>query len=314
MLQKKDLFKILVSLLILFSCSANKTKQLENSFGSFDLYGNTIVFSYLNNSIGSLFIYSLTDNSCKQITKQTFGRDNFPIFSSDGKQVLYVSYPNLDSKNGFINIINLDTKEIDTIIRNEPLLLEACFSKNNRFVYYLKASEVSNYSPIARQQPHGIDIFAIEISTKKTKQITSFQGYSLQTLTKTYSDTLLAINNFEPDVMGMGLLSINDGKFVRYKFQNDPRHEVNSYYFPISVFQDSLLYLAPYEIYKHDFSKNESTLILRCPNNQDFGQIRVDDNWSNLYFTKTSSGIFQYNILKKELKQLTINIKNNYTQ
>jgi hypothetical protein len=309
MLQKKDLFKILVSLLILSSCSANKTKQLENNFGSFDLYGNTIVFSYFKNSIGSLFIYSLTDNSCKQITKQTFGWDNFPIFSSDGKQVLYVSYPNLDSKNAFINIINLNTKEIDTIIRNEPLILEVCFSKNNRFVYYLKASEVANYSPIARQQPHGIDIFAFEISTKQTKQITSLKGYSLQALTRTFSDTLLAVNNFEPDVMGMGLLSVTDGKFVRYKFQNDPRHEVNSYYYPISIFKDSLLYLAPYEIYKHDLLKNESTLVLRCPNNQDFGQIRVDNSWSNLYFTKTRGGIFQYNILKKELKQLNIDMK-----
>jgi len=44
-------------------------------------------------------------------------------------------------------------------------VIDACFSRNGNFIYYIKASEFKNYSPIVRKLPHGVDLFEIDIST-----------------------------------------------------------------------------------------------------------------------------------------------------
>jgi len=124
----------------------------------------------------------------------------------------------------------------------------------------------------------------------------------MQAITQTYSDSLIGMNipNAD-DAMGMGLISLSDGKFNRYKFQNDPRYKVNSWYFPIAIREDSLIYSPPYEIYIYNFKENRSKFLLRNPDNSNFGTVRVDDSWENLYFRLTA-GIFRYNIKSKDLK------------
>jgi hypothetical protein len=283
---------------------------LNNQIGSFDLKGNNIVFTYYKNNIGSIYINSLTNDSIKRITNPKSGNDEFPQFSNDGKKVLYFCYPNLNEKKCSINILDLESNNADTIVKVEPLVIDACFSRTGKFIYYIKASEFKNYSPIVRKLPHGVDLFEIDIITKQQRQITHLNEYMMQAITQTYSDSLIGMNipNAD-DAMGMGLISISDGKFNRYKFQNDPRYQVKSWYFPIAIREDSLIYSAPYEIYVHNFKDNCSKFLLRNPDNSNFGKTCVDENWENLYFSLTT-GIFKYNIKSKDLTKLILRIEN----
>jgi len=299
---------LFVSFIIIGGCKNNKPVYLNNELGYFDLQNNTIAFTYYKNNIGAIYLYSFNDSTIKKITNPKSGSDGFPHFSNDGMKLFYFYYPNLKEDKICINILDQQTNTIDTLTKGESLIIDACFSNNGKYIYYIKASEFKNYSPIARPMPHGVDLFEIEITTKRQRQITHINAYMMQALTQTYSDTLICVNipNVE-DSMGMGLISISNGRFTKYKFENDPRYQVSSWYFPVSIQKDSLLYTAPYEIYMHNFIDNCSKLILRNPINKDFGRICVDDQWNNLFF-QMENDIFKYNIHTKESTKLNINL------
>lgn len=299
-----------ISFLLYWSCSDNKPIYLNEQLGSFDVKTNDIVFTYFQKNIGSIYLNSLTKNSVKRITNPVSGWDEFPRFSNDGKKVLYFCYPNLNGKKFCINIVDLESNKVDTLVKGEPLVIDACFSKSGNFIYYLKASEFKNYSPIAKELPHGVDVFEININTKRQRQITHLKEYMMQAITQTYSDSLIGINIPNAvNEMGMGIISLTDGKFKRYIFQNDPRYQVKSWYFPIAICKDSLIYSAPYEIYIHNFKENRSNFLFRNPDNSNFGTIRIDENWENLYFS-LQTGIFKYNIGSKDLIKLNLKITN----
>ncbi len=233
-----------ITIILITSCSNNPEPQfLDNVSGYFDLKDSSIVIAYFNNNIGSIYYNSNldNDNSYKRITFPKEGWDNSPRISNDGKRIVYLSYPKADYDRCNIIIIDLKTKKVDTLITNEPLILEACFSKNDSCIYYISAGVIANYSPIGRKAPHEMDIFEFNLYSRVKRQITNLREYTIQGLLSTYSDSLLAVSIFNPDSMSMGLISITNGKFSRFKFSNDPRYTVSSSYLPISIKQDSLL-------------------------------------------------------------------------
>ncbi|WP_163970393.1 TolB family protein [Oceanobacillus halotolerans] len=55
-------------------------------------------------------------------------------------------------------------------------------TKNDDFIYYLKAGTFENYSPISSARPHDFDIHHYQISTDESKQHTDRKSYLMQSL------------------------------------------------------------------------------------------------------------------------------------
>jgi hypothetical protein len=305
----KNIFLINIISISLFinSCNRSDSQFLNNVIGYFDIKDSSIAIAYYKNNIGSIYYGSghKDDSSYDRITFPKEGWDNSPRFSSDGKKIVYLRYPKANFDICKLCLIDIKTKKVDTLITNEPLILEACFSNDDSCIYYISAGVFKNYSPIASKSPHEMYLFEFNLNSRTKRQITYMKEYSMQGLVNTYSDNKLFISIFNPDSMSLGVVSVYNGKFTRFSFSNDPRYKVHSSYRPIALKKDSVLYEAPYEIYKYDFLKNESIFLLRSPDGYNFDEIKVDNDWKNMVF-KTSNGIFKYNLSSKQLTKIDI--------
>lgn len=306
---KKLLVINLLIPIILTSCFVSKPQIKHDKIGAFDLNDNKLVFTYFYNDVGALYIYSLVDSTCIQITNPTNGWDLKPKFSNDGKRVVYLSYPNRDFSKVSLTLCDLETHKIDTLLSKVPLITDICFSNNERFIYFSKAKEIANYSPIVRKAPHGIDVYEIEISSKKIRQISFLKEYSINSLISTSNDSLIGMSIFKENANGMGLMNINNGDFVRYNFKNDSSYQTKEFHHPISILGDSIMFLAAYRICMYNLKEDRFNAILYRPKMDEFHTIRADTNWNNLYFTLIRNGIFKYNIKKDEISRLPIKIK-----
>ncbi len=215
--------------------------------------------------------------------------------SHDLSKILYVNYPEGNYEICNICLYDLKTKQVDTLLKGGSLITDVYISNDNSHAYFLNASDNKNYSPIASQAPQGMDIFKITISSKIVRKITNLKAYSIQALTPTFSDSIITANIY--DKQGLVMISTNTGD-VEQVMINSPRNPVQEYFIPIDVRSDSMIYEAPYELYKHNIKTNKSDLILRCPDGNQFGVIQPDNNWSNILFNSGDKMYF-YNVPNK---------------
>jgi hypothetical protein len=297
----------IVSIFFLFTfCGSKTSSDVKDGTGSFSCKNGRIAFTYFKNNVASIYYTTHIDSVAKQLTFPKTGWDLTFDLSRDLSKVLYINYPKGNYEVCNICLYDLKSGRSDTLLKGGRIITDVCISNDSKHIYYLDASEIKNYSPIASKAPHGIDIYELSVETKKSRKLTNLKAYTIQALTASFSDTIIGANIFD-DGLGLIMISTNTGKFKGITIDS-PRNPVKEYFIPVDLRSDSIMYEAPYELYKHNLKTNKSDFILRCPDGHHFGVIQPDDSWSNILFN-SGDKTYSYNVPTKKLTEVKLRIK-----
>jgi Tol biopolymer transport system component len=305
----KKITIIYISMLLsLSACWSNRhnvsSAGINDGFGAFSFKKGNIAFTYFKNNIASIYYTTNLDSVAKRLTFPEKGWDQIKELSNDLSKILYFNYPNSNFKTCNIFLYDLKKNKVDTLLKNHDLITDACLSNDNKSIYFIHASEFKNYSPLVSAAPHGMDIFELEITTKKVRKLTSLSAYAIQSLVSSYSDSIICANITGRN--GLVLFSTKTGYFKELYF-NSPRNDVKDWFMPVSIRHDSILYEAPYELYKHNLVTNKSQFILRCPDGNHFGIIQPDENWENILFSSGPKN-YLYNLPNSRLIEIKLKL------
>lgn len=297
---------VIISILLnTLSCQSNSSSsENTNERGRFSYKNGRVAFTNFRNNIGSIYFTTNIDSVAQQLTFPKQGWDLVFDLSKDLSKILYINYPKANFDICNICLYDLKSKKVDTLLMSREPITSVLLSPSGRNVYFSKAVEIKNYSPIASKTPHGMDVFEITIENKTIRKLTDLNAYSIQGLSTTSNDSLLAVNIY--DNGGLGLVSTKTGKFEKINI-NSPRNEVKDFFFPVDIRRDSMIYVAPYELYMHNFKTNASQFILRCPDGNQFDFIQADNSWTNIFF-RSGNKTYRYNRPTKELIEVILKI------
>jgi hypothetical protein len=270
----------LLTFVLSASCSTETDSHVTDGPGPFSYKGGHLAFTYFKDNIGSIYYTANIDSVAKKLTSPESGWDLAFDLSRDLSKVLYINYPKSDFEICNICLYDLKLGKADTLLKEGRLITDACISQDNKHVYFLAASEFKNYSPVAHKAPHGIDIYEVTIQTKMIRRLTNLKAYGIQAIAATALDPSISANIY--DKKGLVTISTITGEVTEIKI-NSPRNDVREYFNPVDLRLDSMIYEAPYELYKYDLKTNKSQLILRSPSGH-FGTIQVDSSWTNILF------------------------------
>lgn len=289
-------------ILLTFSCSTKSQVELIKIGADFDLNDSTIYLTVFRGDIGSIVSFDLKTNRIDAVTSPEKGYDLRPRISSDRKSILYIRFTSPEQEHPHLILKNLVSNSIDTILKNQPFLTEAIFSKDEKEAFFFSASEYKDYSPIVRPMNHGFDLYRVNLETREVIQMTHMKEYDMRLLRLAENGESVYCT-ISPEE-GIISISIKTGKTTSIDFKGNLRKQVEGQFNLISLRNDSALYVAPYEIYEHDFREEKSELILRSPDNSHFQIIKTDTTWNNLIFTTSSNGLFVYNRKSKKVTDL----------
>jgi hypothetical protein len=295
---------ILFLLFFLMSCYNETTSDVKDGRGSFSYKSGHLAFTYFKNNVASIYYTTSIDSVAKKLTFPKTGWDLTFDLSQDLSKILYINYPKGDYEICNICLYDLKSGKSDTLLNGGQLITNACISNDNKFVYFLNASEIKNYSPIATKAPHGVDIYEINVQTKSIRKLTNLNAYGIQALTSTFSDSIIGANVY--DKSGLVTVSTKTGELKEIKI-NSPRNDVKEYFIPVDLRQDSMIYEAPYELYRYNLKTDKSELILRSPTGH-FGVIQADNSWTNILFDNGDK-LYSYNIPNKKLTEVELKLE-----
>jgi Tol biopolymer transport system component len=179
---------VLVGLFVLWGLGFTQEKTPRGTpdgfFENFDVKGQKAVFAYSSEGNVGIYISDIKGKNMKLLTEA--GKDenvHHPVFSPDGKTVLYIATPkNREEMRSTLYLINIDGTGKRKLYSPDSLITEAVFAPDGKRIYMLKAETFKNYSPIARQDAHDFDIYSLPISGGEPKRITQMKDYMLQSL------------------------------------------------------------------------------------------------------------------------------------
>lgn len=301
---KQIAIPLLFIFLFLTSCSKRGSSDATDGAGSFSYKSGHVAFTYFKNNIGSIYYTTHLDSIARKLTSPESGWDLTFDLSNDLSKILYINYPKRDFDICHICLYDLKSGKVDTLLKGGQLITDACISNNNKYVYYLSAMELKNYSPIVSKAPHGIDVYEISVHTKEVRKVTNLNEYSIRSLTPTFADSIISACIYGRQ--GLVMVSTKTGALKEIEM-NSPRNSVKDSFMPVDFRLDSVLYEAPYELYKHNFKTDKSELILRSPDAH-FQVIQVDNAWKNILFS-SSDKMYSYNLPSKKLTEVTLKIE-----
>ncbi|CEH28068.1 hypothetical protein AM501_10690 [Aneurinibacillus migulanus] len=152
---------------------------------AFDVKNEKAVFAYsLKGKVG-IYISDLHGKNAKRLAEADEGEIiHHPVFSTDGKTVLYIATPeDREQVKSSLYVMNVDGSEKRKLYSIDSLITEAVFAPDSKTIYYLQAETFTNYSPIARRDAHDFDLYSLDVSGGQPKRITSMKDYMLESLT-----------------------------------------------------------------------------------------------------------------------------------
>jgi len=106
-----------------------------------------------------------------------------PIFSPDGKKILYVSgLKNSESPQRTIYLADINSNSTKCLTPGKENITEAIFSPDGKTIYFLNAGSYGHYSPIAQSHSHDFDVYSIDTTGNNLKQWTDLKAYGLSDL------------------------------------------------------------------------------------------------------------------------------------
>lgn len=173
----------LLPLLAGLSCS---TKNTDGIFSTASISPDDHLICYANSQGENKSLY-VVDRTGVKVREITIPKDQVPfnpVFSPDGKKILYLSEPqNTESPESAIYLVDVDGTNSKCLTPEKENITEAIFSPDGNNVYFLSAGSYGHYSPIAQSHPHDFDIYSVDITGNNSKQLTTLKAYMMSDLT-----------------------------------------------------------------------------------------------------------------------------------
>ena len=269
-------------MIFVMSCQTDNNNQsnlqveTRNVLGDFDISKNDsiIIFSMYTKNGSSIYQMNIDGTGQKKIINSDGNFSYFyPRYSKDDKRIVFKKYNRTNSLISEICIANSDGSEIKQLTNLKENITDAIFSSYSNKIYFLKATEFGNYSPLAPKQAHGFDIYSLDLATKEVKKISNLNAYALCYLTE-YDSTKLLITIKGGYDGGMFLCQHTPFKLLkRIVPKNNPRRIPSLYYAAkYSILYNSLVFSAPYELYIMDTDTKMAKLLF-----SNVGYTTIDD-------------------------------------
>lgn len=237
-IKKKDIisFVVLMGLTVFgcLACSSDRPAE-GSSFMYYDLSKDDkrILFSFGEGRESSIYEVNADGTGLKTLIPATKDSTYYrPKFSKNGKKIVYVAHSLKDSiLNRSIYMADADGKARRKVIDVSGIITGIFFSDCEDKIYYSKASEYKKYSPLASSQPHGIDIYAVNLKNNQVERITQFNAYGIYEISEYDCQHILMHMIGMEDESRMALFpKDNSDNFVRISPSNDPfTHERGIY-------------------------------------------------------------------------------------
>ncbi len=255
----------------LTSCFDSKRQLRHNVYRpEFDVSNdNRDVFcSFYENDKASVYKVDITDNKKQRVTPESEYSFIKPVLSPDNKQVACIAESVTDAIKGKLCTIDMVKHSLTELTSDSVLILEYVFDPSGKSIYFTAAGYFGNYSPVAGKAAHEINIFNVDIGTKKVTQITNYDAYDLHGLSISNNGDSLLFHLTEKDKTGLFWMNIKNRQLTKVSASNDLRaHKKTSpygYYSPVLSRDNSkIVFSEPYELYIMDRKTKISKLIFR---------------------------------------------------
>lgn len=310
----------------LISCSDSKQHRHNVYRPEFDISNDNrkILYSFYENEKASIYEVDITDNNKRQrLTPQNDYSFIKPVLSPDNKQIACLVESLTDAVKGKLCIVDIATHNLNILTADSTLILEYVFDPSGKSIYFTAAGHFGNYSPVARKAAHKINIFNVDLTTKKVSQITNYDAYDLHGLSITDNGDSLLFRLIDKDKVGLFWMDLNNKKLTKVSASNDLRAEKNltpyEYYNPVLSRDNSkITFSEPYELYIMDKETGISKLIFRNePSLVNVGDVKFFNGYNYLLITLPTPtdrannsgenfGFFTLNPETNELKSLDL--------
>jgi len=274
---------IILFVLTLTSCFDKKQDPRNNVYRpEFDIStdNRNIICSYYEKDKASIYQIDIINNQKTKVSPTIDYSLIKPIYSPDNKKIACLVESLTEDIKSKICLIDINSKEFIDLTNDSLLILEFVFAPSGKSIYFTAAGHFGNYSPVARKAPHEIDIYNIDIGSKRIQKITDFDSYDLHGLSINNGGDSLLFRLTAKNKNGLYLMDIKSKELSQITASNDLRAEKKltayEYYTPVlSKDNSKIAYTEPYELYIMDRQTKISKLIFRNePNLVNIGNVR----------------------------------------
>lgn len=267
----KKIKGLLIYLCLHAICSCNYQKGNSINLGLFDLSKDDkhILFSVYNKGKSSIYQMDTNGKNLKELIPSANNNSYLnPKYSPDGKKIVYISVSADSSQTHSVYIANTDGTDQRKIIVSKQVITEVSFSECEQKIYFIKNNEFSHFSPLSQSQPHGADIYSIDLLSNKIQKITQLNAYGLFRISEYHCDDLLT--NMSMESRG-GIIMFPKNKPNELQYINPinpPRKDFSLFNTPqYSNKYNMLAFMVPYEIYAMDMRARDAKLVFKSSGN-----------------------------------------------
>lgn len=181
-MNKKIYIVTLATILILLLLGFLYPKKAFEGILTNEIYlcpnGKEVLYVYEKNKTSAIYKFKIGASESELLIKKEGWNLSEPSFSEDEQKIIYRAW---QMNNPLIYIYEAKTDGTNSKeIYRGNLLTSPKFSKqNNNEVFFIKASEYSNSSPIVREQTKGLDLYSYNLKNKEIKKLTNANYYSI---------------------------------------------------------------------------------------------------------------------------------------
>jgi TolB protein len=174
---------IILIVRIFTGCSTIKRITYLSEHVSISPDDKKIIFSVYKGNIASIYISDIDGRNAKQLTYPKKQFHMYPEFFSNGKKILFLSFPNKANRpQSYLYIMDISGLNLKQITFDKQHIVEAIPSSDSRSIYFLKSNYYGHYSPMASSKPHEFDLYSMNIDGTNSKRITTLSRYEIESI------------------------------------------------------------------------------------------------------------------------------------
>ncbi|RZT15531.1 TolB family protein [Fictibacillus sp. BK138] len=135
-----------------------------------------IIYSYFVDGQSDLYEADYDGGDAHKITSTKKTNEINPVFSSDGKKILYLKSSYDSTLKQSLWIKSLDKNSNKQLTSNDELVTEAIFSPEGHKIYFLKAKEFIAETPAEEKVSRKLDLYETDLEGSKQRKLTSFDA------------------------------------------------------------------------------------------------------------------------------------------
>lgn len=144
--------------------------------------GSKIIYTYFNNGQADIYIVDNDGGDAKNITSTINSNEINPVFSPDGKRILYLKSSYTSTLKQSLWIMDIDGNNNKRLTSNDELVTEAIFSPVEDKIYFLKGKEFYAETLAEEEVPRKLDLYEVNINGSGLNKITNFEADILSNL------------------------------------------------------------------------------------------------------------------------------------